>query len=231
MTKRIRSKISRGSAELAILALLAEQPLYGFEICKRIEEKTAGALSFTLASLYPMLYDLEKRGSIAGRWEANHAGRDRRVYTSLPLARKNWPRCAGNGISFSRLSIASRGLPMPDNVTNRWIKLVREHLLPLDLPANDREEIVSELAAHLEDLYEEKLGQGISEREAAEAVANEVVRWRSLATRIQRAKLKEEIMNDRTKHFWLPGLVSLTLAMILLAPTDLDFHAAALSGT
>lgn len=88
MTKRIRSKISRGSAELAILALLAEQPLYGFEICKRIEEKTAGALSFTLASLYPMLYDLEKRGSITGRWEANRAGRDRRVYTITTAGKK-----------------------------------------------------------------------------------------------------------------------------------------------
>ncbi|MGC1221395.1 MAG: hypothetical protein WA872_06385 [Candidatus Sulfotelmatobacter sp.] len=107
---------------------------------------------------------------------------------------------------------------MPDNVTNRWIALVREHLHPLRLPANDQEEVVAELAAHLEDLYEEKLGQGISEPEAAEGVVHEVVRWRSLATRIQRAKLKEEIMNDRTKHLWLPGLVSLTLAMILLAP-------------
>jgi hypothetical protein len=107
---------------------------------------------------------------------------------------------------------------MPDNVTNRWIALVREHLLPLHLPANDQEEVVAELAAHLEDLYEEKLGQGMSEREAAEDVANEVVPWRLLAIRIQRAKLKEEIMNDRTKHVWLPGLVSLTLAMILLAP-------------
>ncbi|MFZ0300948.1 MAG: hypothetical protein WAM13_21545 [Candidatus Sulfotelmatobacter sp.] len=107
---------------------------------------------------------------------------------------------------------------MPNNVTYRWIKLVRERLHPLDLPGNDREEVVAELAAHLEDLYGEKLGQGISEREAAEDVVNEVLRWRSLATRIQRAKLKEGIMNDRTKHFWLPGLVSLTLAMILLAP-------------
>jgi PadR family transcriptional regulator PadR len=88
MTKRIRSNIARGSAELAILALLAEQPLYGFEICKRIEEKTSGALSFSLASLYPMLYDLEKRGSIAGRWEANHAGRDRRVYHLTPAGKK-----------------------------------------------------------------------------------------------------------------------------------------------
>jgi DNA-binding PadR family transcriptional regulator len=88
MTKRIRSKIARGSAEVAILALLAEQPLYGFEISKRIEEKTDGMLCFTLASLYPMLYDLEKRGWIAGRWQANQAGRDRRVYSLTPSGKK-----------------------------------------------------------------------------------------------------------------------------------------------
>jgi DNA-binding PadR family transcriptional regulator len=88
MTKRIRSKIARGSAELAILALLAEQSLYGFEISKRIEEKTSGALHFTLASLYPMLYDLEKRGWIVGHWEANQAGRDRRYYCLTPTGRK-----------------------------------------------------------------------------------------------------------------------------------------------
>jgi PadR family transcriptional regulator PadR len=86
--KRISHKISRGSAELAILSLLAEEPLYGFQISKRIEEKTDGALSFTLASLYPMLYDLEKRGSITGRWEANYAGRDRRVYSLTPAGKR-----------------------------------------------------------------------------------------------------------------------------------------------
>src|SRR5579862_1774145 len=53
MTKRIRSKISRGSGELAILSLLAEEPLYGFEIARQIGERTGGALKFTLASLYP----------------------------------------------------------------------------------------------------------------------------------------------------------------------------------
>jgi DNA-binding PadR family transcriptional regulator len=86
--KRVRSQIARGSAELAILALLAEQPLYGFEISRQIEEKTGGALHFTLASLYPMLYDLEKRGWIAGRWESNHAGRDRRYYGLTPTGKK-----------------------------------------------------------------------------------------------------------------------------------------------
>jgi PadR family transcriptional regulator, regulatory protein PadR len=84
MAKPVRSKIARGSAELAILALLARQPLYGFEIARRIEEDTGGALRFNLASLYPMLYELEKRGCVKGRWEANRAGRDRRYYHLTP---------------------------------------------------------------------------------------------------------------------------------------------------
>ena len=88
MTTQIHSRIARGSAELAILALLAEQPLYGFEIAKRIEEKTEGALRFKLASLYPMLYGLEKRGWVKGQWEANRAGRDRRYYSLTAAGKK-----------------------------------------------------------------------------------------------------------------------------------------------
>lgn len=86
--KPIPSKIARGSAELAMLALLAEQPLYGFEISRQIGERTGGALHFTLASLYPMLYDLEKRGWIAGRWQSNDAGRDRRYYSLTAVGKK-----------------------------------------------------------------------------------------------------------------------------------------------
>lgn len=88
MTDRVRSKIARGSAEIAILTLLTEQSLYGFEIAKRIEQKTRGALSFTLASLYPMLYELEKRGWVSGHWEANQAGRDRRYYCLTAAGKK-----------------------------------------------------------------------------------------------------------------------------------------------
>lgn len=88
MTKRIRSKIARGSAELAILSLLSKEPLYGFEIAKRIEEDSGGTLQFKLASLYPMLYGLEKRGFVKGNWEANGAGRDRRYYSLTPAGKK-----------------------------------------------------------------------------------------------------------------------------------------------
>ena len=88
MTKRIRSKIARGSADLAILALLEEGPLYGFEIARQIGERTRGALKFTLASLYPLLYEMEKRGWVEAHWQANAAGRDRRYYRLSPSGRR-----------------------------------------------------------------------------------------------------------------------------------------------
>ena len=87
-TRRVNSKISRGSAELAILALLGQGPLYGFEIAKSIEERTGGTLRFTLASLYPMLYELEKRGWIKGQWQNNAEGRDRRYYSLTATGKK-----------------------------------------------------------------------------------------------------------------------------------------------
>jgi PadR family transcriptional regulator, regulatory protein PadR len=88
MTKRISSNISRGSGELAILALLSEESLYGFEIAKQIGERTGGALHFTLASLYPLLYEMEKRGWVEGHWRANAAGRDRRYYRLTSAGRR-----------------------------------------------------------------------------------------------------------------------------------------------
>jgi PadR family transcriptional regulator PadR len=87
MTERIRPKIARGSAEVAILTLLSEQPFYGFQIEKEIEARTNGALRFTMASLYPMLYELERRQLVKGHWEPNEGGRDRRYYALTPAGR------------------------------------------------------------------------------------------------------------------------------------------------
>ena len=80
--------IKRGSGELAILTVLAEEPLHGYEIAKRIERQTEGALRFNLASLYPMLYGMEKRGWVKGTWEIASSGRRRRCYRLTPAGRK-----------------------------------------------------------------------------------------------------------------------------------------------
>jgi transcriptional regulator len=87
----VTSSIKRGSAELAILSVLAEQPLHGYEISKRIEELTGGVLRFNLASLYPMLYRLEKRGWVKASWQTTASGRRRRCYVLTAAGRKQLP--------------------------------------------------------------------------------------------------------------------------------------------
>ena len=80
--------IKRGSAELAILSVLEDAPLHGYEIARRIEQRTAGVLQFNLASLYPLLYRMEKRGWIKGAWETTATGRKRRCYRLTAAGQK-----------------------------------------------------------------------------------------------------------------------------------------------
>ncbi len=85
----IRAGVKRGTAELAVLSILEDGPLHGYEMARRIEEQTKGALRFTLAALYPMLYRMEQRGWIRGAWETNgSSGRRRRCYRLTPAGKK-----------------------------------------------------------------------------------------------------------------------------------------------
>jgi PadR family transcriptional regulator len=80
--------VKKGTAELAILSVLEEGPLHGYELARRIERQTRGALSFSLAALYPMLYRMEQRRWIRGTWKASSNGRRRRCYRLTPQGRK-----------------------------------------------------------------------------------------------------------------------------------------------
>ena len=70
----------KGSAELLILSLVEARPRHGYEISKLIEQRSDGAVRFYVASLYPLLYRLEKRGWIQGRWVEKSGQRRRRYY-------------------------------------------------------------------------------------------------------------------------------------------------------
>jgi transcriptional regulator len=70
----------KGSAELLILAVLEEGQLHGYDIARAITRKSDGLLTFHVASLYPLLYRLEDRGWILGRWIEKAGQRRRRCY-------------------------------------------------------------------------------------------------------------------------------------------------------
>jgi PadR family transcriptional regulator, regulatory protein PadR len=73
-------ELKKGSAELLILSLIEHRARHGYEISKLIEERSDGVLKFNVASFYPLLYRLAKRGFIAGRWVEKAGQRRRRYY-------------------------------------------------------------------------------------------------------------------------------------------------------
>jgi PadR family transcriptional regulator, regulatory protein PadR len=83
-SKAFDRELKRGSAELMILALLEDRPRHGYEISKLIESRSQGVLRFNVASLYPLLYRLEERGWIQGRWVEKAGQRRRRFYELTP---------------------------------------------------------------------------------------------------------------------------------------------------
>lgn len=81
-------EVKKGSAEVLILALLEHRQRHGYEIGRLIETRSKGAIRFQIASLYPTLYRLEKRGLIEGRWIEKAGERRRRFYRLTAAGRR-----------------------------------------------------------------------------------------------------------------------------------------------
>lgn len=80
--------IQKSSAEMLVLSLIEARERHGYEIAKLIEEKSEQRLQFHIASLYPLLYRLEGRGWVEGRWVEKAGQRRRRFYKLTELGVK-----------------------------------------------------------------------------------------------------------------------------------------------
>jgi DNA-binding PadR family transcriptional regulator len=77
-----------GAAELLVLALLDERERHGYDLARLIDERSGGEITFHVASLYPLLYGLERRRLIVGRWVEKPGTRRRRFYRLTPAGRR-----------------------------------------------------------------------------------------------------------------------------------------------
>jgi len=87
-TTELGSELKKGTSEVLILSILEDQPRHGYEIAKLIERRSGGLVDFHVASLYPMLYRLERRGWIEGKWVEKSGQRRRRYYKLTSAGRK-----------------------------------------------------------------------------------------------------------------------------------------------
>jgi hypothetical protein len=100
---------------------------------------------------------------------------------------------------------------MPD-----WEKLVSDRLAQLALDEDERQDVIAELAGHLEEIYEGLRQKGASRDEAVRDTLLQVENWNKLRNEIYVARTRENIMNARTRRFWIPSLVTLAASIVTL---------------
>src|SRR5208282_5270202 len=97
-----------------------------------------------------------------------------------------------------------------------WKALVEERLARLALEPAEKSEVIAEIAAHLENLCEEPLRQGMPEEEAVRRALSQVGNWRNFQRKIIKAKRRGPLMEKRVRQLWIPGFLTLILSMLFL---------------
>jgi transcriptional regulator len=92
LPRHVPKELKKGSADMMILALVEDRARHGYEIGRLIGERSEGAISYHVASLYPTLYRLEDKGLIEGRWVEKAGHRRRRYYRITPEGRRTLAR-------------------------------------------------------------------------------------------------------------------------------------------
>jgi hypothetical protein len=105
---------------------------------------------------------------------------------------------------------------MPDQKNIEWEKFLRQRMRALKLPHDVQEDVIAELAGHLQEACEEANARGLNQAEASHLALEQIDDWNVLTEQIFRAKSKEGSMNARTRSFWLPALASLLASSLFL---------------
>lgn len=78
---KFESQLLKGIAPMVVLEILSRGPMYGYELSQAIEQRSKDILTLGKGTLYPLLYNLEAKKLIRGRWETAESGRRRRYYS------------------------------------------------------------------------------------------------------------------------------------------------------
>lgn len=91
---KVERELIRGAGSMAVLQLLENREMYGYELAEALERDTGGVLAMGQSTLYPMLYNLEAKGLVRARWRTAESGRRRKYYatTAAGVARLNADR-------------------------------------------------------------------------------------------------------------------------------------------
>lgn len=78
---KFESQLLKGVAPVVVLEILSRGPMYGYELSQAIEQRSGDVLTLGKGTLYPLLYNLEAKKLVKGKWEKNQSSRKRRYYS------------------------------------------------------------------------------------------------------------------------------------------------------
>lgn len=99
---KVSKELLRGSTVMLVLSLLEEKTMYGYEIIKKIDEKSNGIFEFKEGTLYPLLHGLESDGYLESYWDKGDGNRKRKYYFITPKGRKHTKAKKEEWIVFSQ---------------------------------------------------------------------------------------------------------------------------------
>ena len=78
---KFESQLLKGIAPAVVLEILSGGQMYGYELSRAIEQRSGDILTLGKGTLYPLLYNLESKKLVKGKWEKNQSARKRRYYS------------------------------------------------------------------------------------------------------------------------------------------------------
>lgn len=91
----ISKKLIAASYEPIVLSILEGAATYGYDLIKRVDRLSDGAIRWTPGTLYPLLHDMEASGLVEASWQTASSGRERKYYTITPKGRRTLARTKG----------------------------------------------------------------------------------------------------------------------------------------
>ena len=85
---QLQPQIRKGSTPVLILSLLAEQPMYGYQIAQELERRSEGYFEMKEGLLYPALHRMEQDGLLKSEWRSVAGSRRRKYYFITEEGRK-----------------------------------------------------------------------------------------------------------------------------------------------
>lgn len=78
---KFESQLLKGIAPVVVLEILSRGQMYGYELSQAIEQRSGDILTLGKGTLYPLLYNLEAKKLVKGKWQQTDSGRERRYYS------------------------------------------------------------------------------------------------------------------------------------------------------